>query len=410
MQAITCTKGDSFMTTADTPRKSDIIYKQLGPNEQAIIDKVTIPWLQRLAIHAVALKMKLQFTGWLQYLMPVPATFALFLFAGFVYLIGFHSIATGLVCLPLLLSVIILFDVMTCRFRIRLPERLPKTLADEDVFAIMRGRRSCRSYQTRKLTTAHAQALAQSVSGHMNETQLGDTPIRLEWVEAPITVWPVVNARHFLVAIAPAEYNRTAILDIGRTLQKIVIDATRMGLGTCWIGPGADHDSVKSHLGDRFNEEKNAIICLCAVGYRSWYTPLFIRIFNAQFHKRLSLSELFFEDTEMTQALDTTMEPWSSYEPCFESCQWAPSSYNGQTTRCVVKKTDRCLQFDFHAVTSSRYYAAVATGIWCGNWELGCDALGISGSFVQADQQKIEGSSSGDVLPDYDISWVSEHL
>jgi hypothetical protein len=104
------------MATVNTPRKSDLIYKHLGANEQAIIDKVKIPWLRRLAIHTVALKMKLQFTGWLQYLMPVPATFALFLFAGFVYLIGFHSTATWLVWLPLLLSAIILFDVITCRF------------------------------------------------------------------------------------------------------------------------------------------------------------------------------------------------------------------------------------------------------------------------------------------------------
>lgn len=398
------------MTTVDTPRKSGIIYKHLEANEQVIIDKVKIPWLRRLAIHAVALKMKLQFTGWLQYLIPVPATFTLFLFAGFAYLIGFHSTATWLVCIPLLLSAIILFDVITCRFRIRLPERLPKPLTDDDVFTIMRERRSCRSYQVRKLTTADSHALAQSVSGHLNEPQLGDAPIRLEWVEAPITVWPVVNACHFLVAIAPAEYNRTAILDIGRTLQKIVIDATRMGLGTCWIGPGADHASVKLHLGDRFNEDRDAIICLCAIGYRSWYTPLFIRIFNAQFHKRLPLSELFFEDAEMTQPLDTTIEPWANYEHCFESCQWAPSSYNGQTTRCVVKKTDKYVQFDFHTITTSRYYAAVAIGIWCGNWEAGCNALGIEGSFSQFTQLKSEGSKSDNVLPHYDISWVSKHL
>jgi nitroreductase len=352
----------------------------------------------------------LQFTGWLQYLIPIPATLVLFLFVGFVYLVGFHSTATWLVCLPLLLSAIILFDVITCRFRIRLPERLPKPLTADDVFTIMRERRSCRSYQVRKLTTADSEALAQSVSAHLNEPQLGETPIRLEWVEAPITVWPVVNARHFLVAIAPTEYNRTAILDIGRTLQKIVIDATRMGLGTCWIGPGADHASVKSHLGGRFNKDKEAIICLCAVGYRSWYTPLFIRIFNAQFHKRLPLSELFFEDAEMMQPLDTTIEPMTNYERCFEGCQWAPSSYNGQTTRCVVKNTDKCLQFDFHTITSSRYYAVVAIGIWCGNWEVGCEALGIEGSFFQSAPLKVESSISDHVLPHYDISWRSKHL
>jgi nitroreductase len=397
------------MTTLTTSRKSDVIYKDLGVNEQAVIDKVKITWLRRLVIHAFAQKMKLQFTGWLQYLIPVPATFALFLLVGFVYLIGFYSAATWLVWLPLLLSGIILFDVITGRFRIRLPEPLPKPPVDDSVFTIMRERRSCRSYQVRKLTPADSQALAQSVSEHLSEPRLGNAPIRLEWVEARITVWPVVNASHFLVAIAPADYNRVAILDIGRTLQKIVIDATRLGLGTCWIGPGADHASVKSHLGDRFNEDKDAIICLCAVGYQSWYTPLFIRIFNAQFHKRLPLSELFFEDVEMTQPIDTTVAPWSSYERCFESCQWAPSSYNGQTTRCVVTEADKRFQFDFHAITSSRYYAVVAIGIWCGNWEAGCDTLGIEGNFLLSAQPSSEGSNSDNGLLHHDISWVSKH-
>lgn len=396
------------MTTANTPNKSDIIYKNLGANEKAIIDKVGVPWLRRLVIHFIAIKMKLQFTGWLQYLMLVPATLALFLLIGLVYLVGLNAIASVLVWLPLLLSAIILFDIITCKYHISFPEALPKFRTNDDVFALMRDRRSCRSYQTRKLTTDHAQALEQSVSLHMNEPRFGDVPIRLEWVEAPVTVWPVVNAHQFLVAIAPAEYNRTAIFDIGRTLQKIVIDITRMGLGSCWIGPGADHVSVKAHLGERFNEDKDAIICLCAVGYRSWYTPLFIRIFNAQTHKRLPISKLFFADKEMTQPLETTLQTWSNYAPCFESCQMAPSSYNGQTTRCVANKTASSVQFDFYPVTSSRYYAAVAVGIWCGNWEMGCDALGMKGSFVQPIQQQLEGSKT-DIVPHYDISWVSEH-
>ncbi len=85
------------MTRKNTPGKSDVIYNQLGANERAIIDKVKSPWLRRFFIHVVAFKMKLQFTGWLQYLMFVPVTFVLFLFAGLLYLAGFHSVATWLV-------------------------------------------------------------------------------------------------------------------------------------------------------------------------------------------------------------------------------------------------------------------------------------------------------------------------
>lgn len=37
----------------------------------------------------------------------------------------------------------------------------------------------------------------------------------------------------------------------------------------------------------------------------------------------------------------------------------------------------------FLVVTVSRSYAPVALGIWCADWELGCEALGIEGDFVR---------------------------
>ena len=175
----------------------------------------------------------------------------------------------------------------------------------------------------------------ESVRIHTEEPTIGKSPIRFEYISAPLTVWPTVNVTQFLVAIAPKKYNRLAVIDVGRSLQKIVMDATRMGLGTCWIGPGADHASIMQELGDRFNEEKDHIICVCAVGYRSWYIPLFIRVFNAQFYRRHPLASLFFTDLQLTKPLNVEAEPFNRLGRNFEICQWAPSSYNGQTTRCV---------------------------------------------------------------------------
>ncbi|QDO83951.1 nitroreductase [Shewanella psychropiezotolerans] len=398
------------MTNSHHNRKSDIIYAALGANERDIVDKIKLPWLRRFLIRFVGVKLRLQFTGWLQYLMPVPIVLGLYIMSGLLYLL-LPSVATIFVLLPTLLLAIILFDIVTTRLRIRLPEPLPKSNEESDVFSLMRNRRSCRSYQTRPLTDEHEQALLESVTRHLKEPKFSESNIRLEWVHAPLTIWPVVNARHFLIAIAPAKYDRKAVLDIGKTLQKVVIDVTRMGLGSCWIGPGADHNSVKSVLNERFDENKDAIICVCAIGYKSWYTPLFIRIFNAQFHKRLPLESLFFSDNDLTQPLKTTGESFIQYERCFESCQWSPSSYNGQTTRCVgTQIADDQLRVDFYAATSSRYYAAVATGIWCANWEMGCDELGQGGSFriLSTTERGISAPQNVNELPHYDVSWISK--
>jgi len=292
------------------------------------------------------------------------------------------------------------------KFRIRFPETFPQRRDDLDLFDLMRSRRSCRSFQTRKLTSADFDEFMGYLNFHSIAPTIGKAPVRFEYASARLTVWPTVNATQFLVAIVPKEYNRLAVIDVGRSLQKIVMDTTRMGLGTCWIGPGADHKSIMQELGDRFNPQEEHIICVCAVGYRSSYIPIFIRIFNAQFYRRLPLSSLFYADVDFKEPLNVDAYPFNRFGRNYEICQWAPSSYNGQTTRAVaVMEQDTLKRFDFYTATASRYYAAVALGIWYANWEMGCDALGIHGHYalLSTEERNVHDEKA---LPKYDLSWV----
>jgi len=389
------------------PGKVAPSHQNLTPNERAIIDSIRIPLLRKLFENIWQAKLRLQFTGWLQYVPPLVVTLVVFLIAGIIHLLGGTSIAKGLVYVGYFLLAVEAFDLITVKFRIRPPERLPKRNDNMDLFDLMRSRRSCRSFQTRKLTEADHAELMESVHRHMKEAKLGKSSVRFEYVSEHLTVWPTVNASEFLVAIAPLEYDRLAIMDVGRSLQKIVMDATHMGLGTCWIGPGADHKSIMQHLGDRFDPQKDHIICVCAVGYKSWFIPMFIRAFNAQFYRRLPLSLLFFADSQMKEPLNVDAYPFNKFGRTYEICQWSPSSYNGQTTRCVAVTGKNGLeQFDFYAVTASRYYAPVAVGIWCANWEMGCEALGIHGHFAALSDKERNVQEKEDQLPKYDISWV----
>jgi hypothetical protein len=389
----------------------------LGANERAILERIPILSLRKLAADIVRVKMRLQFTGWLQYMLPMPFMLVLFLIAGITHLLGATQLANGLIFFGFLLLVVFTFDLITVKFRLRLPERLPQRNDKLNIFDLMRVRRSCRSFQTQKLTPADYDELMESVRLHSEEPMLGISPVRFEYISAPLTVWPTVNASEFLVAIAPKEYDRTAVIDVGRSLQKIVMDATRMGLGTCWIGPGADHASIKQHLDKRFDPEKDHIICVCAVGYKSKYIPLFIRIFNAQFYRRLPLAELFFADANFEESLNVDKYPFDRFGRNYEICQWAPSSYNGQTTRCVAvmekngtidADASRLERFDFYSNTESRYYAPVAAGIWCANWEMGCEALDIHGhsAVLSADERGIQDEKDCPSLPRYNQSWM----
>ncbi len=369
------------------------------------------------------LKLRLQFSGWLQYIPTAILTLAFLLIAAIVSLFGHKTTAYLLGFVGSLLLAVLIFDLITVKLDLRPHERLPKRNDDLGIFDLMRARRSCRSFQSRKLTPADHTELMESVRLHSskNFSTIGKSPIRFEYVSAPLTVWPVVGATEFLVAIAPIEYNRHAVIDVGRSLQKIVIAATRMGLATCWIGPGADHASIERHLGDRYHPKQDHIICICAVGYKSWYLPAFLRFMQIQFHRRLPLSSLFFADSNCKVPLNVAAVPFNRFGRCYEVCQWSPSSFNGQTTRCAAvleqneaksggrnENETRLARFDFFAATQSRYYAPVALGIWCANWEMGCEALGIHGHFavLPAEERGLYEDNAQPRLPRYAVSWV----
>lgn len=372
--------------------------------------KLEDTWLWRF-------KLRLQFTGWLQYVINGLVALVFLLLAGIGWMIGAWPIVLFWVPLGigLLLLLNLAFDLVTVKFGLRPAEARPRRRDDLDVFDLMRARRACRSFQARSLTQADRAELLESVRLNSRpDHQIGKSPIRFEYVAAPLTVWPVVGAHEFLVAIAPRAYDRLAVIDIGRSLQKVVLHATRMGLATCWIGPGADQKSIAEHLGDRFNPDKDHVICVCAVGYASAFKPLFIRFMQLSQHRRLPVTSLFFADPHFRTPLDTKAPPFNSYGRCFEVCEWSPSSYNSQTTRCAaatarVGDEEKLARFDFCASTNSRYYAAVTLGIWLASWETGCTALGNHGHFavLTPAERGIEGTPQ---LPRYDVSWIVDDI
>lgn len=366
-------------------------------------DKVPTAITGKLGQKLWQLKVRLQFTGWLQFF---PNALAALLFLGLALLATWIGRGPALlVWIPLALGGTLLlnlaFDVATLKLGLRLPEPLPQRLGQLDAFDLMRARRSCRSFQLRELSPEDRAELQAEVERHTTPAALlGQRPIRLEYIQAQLRVWPSLNAREFFVAIAPREYERLAVIDVGRSLQKIVTHATRMGVATCWIGPGADHESITRALGERFDPEQDHIICVCALGYASRYLPLAIRGLNRIQHQRLPLSELFFAGPELDEPLPTDAEPFARFDRCYEVCQWAPSSFNAQPTRCaaVLDPDGELRSFSFYASTASRYYAPVALGIWAANWEMGCEALAIAGHF--------ELAPTGGEPPRFDLSWV----
>lgn len=143
------------------------------------------------------LKVRLQFSGWLQYIIHGIWVLALLLIAGVGRLIGYWQVF--LFWLPfgaaILLSVALFGTIVIVKYGVHLPERVPPDKAKLDVFDLMLSRHSCRSFQSRKLTIEHHADLMDAVSLYSQQgRQLGQEPVRFEYISALLIVYPAVSA------------------------------------------------------------------------------------------------------------------------------------------------------------------------------------------------------------------------
>lgn len=361
------------------------------------------------------LKTKIQHSGWLQFILPFLLTILLFIPLAFLEQVIFR---TSIVFMPLsiLTFSIGLLDLITIKFNIRPTESIPSRKDYLSNIETILERKSCRSFQPRKLTDLHRQELLDTAKVYLQEKKIFNKSIRLEYIDQPIKVWPAVGCQEFLVAIAPKVYSQKAIWDLGRCLQYIVLHGIRMGLGTLWIGPGADHASIIHALGEkRFDPNHDHIICVCAFGYPSWFIPIIVRLMSIVHYIRLPLKQLVFQDNKCQQPLPIEDERvYQMLKPAFEAVRSSPSSFNAQTTRCsavLIKdpKTNKIIlkQIDFYRTIPSKFYATIALGIWLANFEFACDELGLNGHFEVDKSKFAQGHDvTENTSPIYDISWV----
>lgn len=144
----------------------------------------------------------------------------------------------------------------------------------------------------------------------------------------------VYNAPHLLVGVLPGESEKGRI-DLGYVLEQVVLEATRLGLGTCWItgsySPKQAGDAVKLERGE-------VAAAVCALGYPTEreFGRLHTRVIRqlAGGHNRKPLTEIVFSER--------WGKPWSAQDSdprlvaTLEHARLAPSASNRQPWRFVV--------------------------------------------------------------------------
>jgi nitroreductase len=183
----------------------------------------------------------------------------------------------------------------------------------------------------------------------------------------------VLNAPHLLVGVLPEE-SETARIDLGYVLEQVVLEATRLGLGTCWITGTYDAERAENALALTSGEVAAAV---CALGYptEKGFGRLHTRVIRrlARGHKRKPLTEIVF--SERWRGPWTPRDADPTLIPILEHARLAPSAHNGQPWRFIVD-ADRLMlavvrpSFIDAGIVMSHVTLACTAVERAGHWEL----------------------------------------
>lgn len=218
-----------------------------------------------------------------------------------------------------------------------------------DTLAAIQTRISVRSYAERPIDGVHLEhllAFAQSVDHLTDVSPRIDLINGEEQVERVLTFMIgsyglVQNAPHLLVGILPEESDKSRI-DLGFVLEQVVLEATRLGLGTCWITGSYDAEQAGDIVA-LSPEEVAAAVCALGHPVEEGYGKLHTRIIRrlAGGHKRKPLTEIVFSQRWGRSWSPEQADP--TLITVLEHARLAPSAHNAQPWRFILRDTTLAL-------------------------------------------------------------------
>ncbi len=212
-----------------------------------------------------------------------------------------------------------------------------------DVLAAMRQRVSVRDYDGHPVEQGLLERLSDLADGADHLTNVPPRIVLVSGVERVRRILTymigsyglVHNPPHLLVGVLPEESD-VARLDLGYVLEQVVLEATCLGLGTCWVTGSYDAQRAGDAVGLAPGEVAAAV---CALGYPArdrWgrFHSRTVR-YLAGGHRRKPLTGIVFSDR--------WGEPWSpgradqALVTILEHARLAPSAVNRQPWRFIVR-------------------------------------------------------------------------
>ena len=222
----------------------------------------------------------------------------------------------------------------------------------DTILEIIKKRKSRRNYTAKKLTEEETKIFKHFFMENQRGPFLNKVRFKIVENNSDVvsgkslgTYGMIRGARQFIVGAVECSY--MCYEDYGYTMEKNIIEATRLGLDTCWIGITFKKNIFSEAIDLKSNEVLPAVSPIGRAAGRETLIESGVR-FLASANKRKKGEELFFDEHE---GIPLSPEKTGDYEDCLQAVRLGPSASNKQPWR-IVKKQGR---FDLYLKPSNRY-------------------------------------------------------
>lgn len=191
---------------------------------------------------------------------------------------------------------------------------------------------SVRKYSDTPLTTDQINKLHEAIRNSKSPFG-GNVEIEFVSLDSKIDVTPstygfISGASAYLLMTYSDDFD--SCLSAGFRMEQVVLKATEMGLGTCWIGGTLKKDDFQRLLK---SESADNVKIISPVGYAANRKSLLERIARATMgsNHRIAIDELYFEN-----GFVNGIEKDNTFYESFEMMRLAPSARNSQPCRASV--------------------------------------------------------------------------
>jgi nitroreductase len=283
----------------------------------------------------------------------------------------------------------------------------------QPVTEIIRRRYSCRRYLDTPIEEETRLRLAEFAASD-TAGPFGHTPARFILAAATEqdrqelrglgTYGFIKNPTGFIIgAVGPGDRN---LEGFGYLMERIVLFATDLGLGTCWLGGSFTRSSFSRRIGTKGRETIPAVVSTGYMGDEGGAGDRIRRLAGS--NQRLPWEALFFD---VRWGVPLSPEAAGAYAEALEMVRLGPSASNKQPWR-IVREGDR---WHFYLHRTPRYAAVgigkliriadvqrVDLGIAMCHFELTAGELGLAGQWQIGDP----GLELPGDLTKYTASWV----